>query len=107
MQELNLIGHLGKDAEIKGGNGKEFSAFSVAVTERWKDKDDVQQEKTTWYDCISNKTGVAKYMKKGSKVFVRGNLKASIYQNKDKEHLVSLSVNVNMIELLDSKEKEN
>ncbi|MCU0349911.1 MAG: single-stranded DNA-binding protein [Flavobacterium sp.] len=106
MQELMIIGNLGKDAEIKGTNGNEFMVFTVAVTEKYKDLEGVQKEKTNWYDCINKKTDLAKFIKKGEKILVRGKLQVSLYKDKEGNTKVNLSIQSNYLEFL-SKKPEN
>ena len=50
MQKVMLIGNLGRDPEVKySQQGTVFAQFSVATTERWKDKDGPLQEPTEWF----------------------------------------------------------
>ena len=50
MQKVLLIGYLGRDPEVKySQQGTAIAQFSVATTERWKDKDGELQEHTEWF----------------------------------------------------------
>ena len=50
MQKVLLIGNLGRDPEVKySQQGTAIAQFSVATTERWKDKDGEPQEHTEWF----------------------------------------------------------
>ena len=50
MQKVLLIGNLGRDPEVKySQQGTAIAQFSVATTERWKDKDGIPQEHTEWF----------------------------------------------------------
>ena len=50
MQKVLLIGHLGRDPEVKySQQGTAIAQFSVATTERWKDKGGELQEHTEWF----------------------------------------------------------
>ena len=50
MQKVMLIGNLGRDPEVKySQQGTAIAQFSVATTERWKDKDGELQEHTEWF----------------------------------------------------------
>ena len=50
MQKVLLIGYLGRDPEVKySQQGTAIAQFSVATTERWKDKDGEPQEHTEWF----------------------------------------------------------
>jgi single-strand DNA-binding protein len=73
MLVLEIIGNLGSDAVIKDFNGQKFISFSVAHTESYVDKELVKHEKTTWVSCLKyGESGVLPYLKKGTRVFVRG-----------------------------------
>ena len=106
MQEITIIGNIGRDAQVKATNSSAFATFSVAVTEKYKDKDEVQQERTTWYDVIHKNVELAKYVKKGEKIFVRGALKPSLYKDKDNQTKLGLSISSNFIQLLSNKKEE-
>ena len=50
MQKVLLIGYLGRDPEVKySQQGTAIAQFSVATTERWKDKSGALQEHTEWF----------------------------------------------------------
>ena len=53
MIKLQVIGNLGKDAVVNNVNGKSVINFNVAHTERYKDAQGVQKDRTTWVDCLS------------------------------------------------------
>ena len=107
MVQLQIIGHVGADAVIKQVNGKNVINFSVADTEKFKNKDGIAVENTTWIECgqWAEKTGVAAYLKKGTLVCVVGKPMASAYTNKDGKPAASLKLNVSRIELLSSGSK--
>ena len=75
MLQLSLIGTLGHDATEKTINGKNYLAYSVAVTEN---------KNTTWVDVMtrSENSNLKAYLKKGAKVYLQGNLSISAYTNK-------------------------
>lgn len=75
MIKLEVIGNLGADAEVKVYNGNKFVSFRVAHTDKWVDRQTgVISTQTTWVSCSLNGDGggVTPYLKKGTKVFVRG-----------------------------------
>lgn len=99
MQQITIIGHLGKDAIIKSTNGNELLVFNVCVSESYKNANGEDVDKSTWYSCISKKTGLAQYLKKGGQVMVQGELRAKTYQNDRRETLIDLSIQVSRIQL--------
>lgn len=78
MLKGTIIGHLGKDAEIKKGkNDKEFVKFSIASTEKKGDK-----EETTWVDVITGAVKLQPHLTKGKQVYVSGDMAVSSYNDK-------------------------
>ena len=108
MLNATLIGNLGADAEVKVLNGKEYLTFRVAHTEKFTKQDGSVVEETTWCSCISSSfTKLQPYLKKGSKVFVSGELKLRvIYRPQTKENIVGVNINCRHIELCGTKAVE-
>lgn len=97
----NILGNLGKDAEIKNINGKEYLSFSVASTEKKG-----ESESTTWISVLSSNTNLLPYLKKGQQVFVSGRLSASIYQSQQSVG-IDLSVFAQTMQLCGGKREES
>lgn len=96
MNRIEIIGHIGKDAEVKELNGNTVINFNVAVTEKWNDQNGQQQSKTYWYQCarwVKNAT-IAQYLTKGTQVYVSGKPEARSYQNQQGgiEQVVGITV---------------
>lgn len=102
MIKTQVIGHLGKDAVVNDVNGKKVINFSIAHTEKYKDKNNEQHEKTTWVDCSNwtDKTAIATYLKKGTQVYVEGTPDTKAYLTKDNTAGSTLTVRVSNIQLL-------
>lgn len=106
MQRITLIGNLGKDAVIQDAGNQNVINFSVAVSEKFKNKDGVQTEETTWYDCAlwrrkDQSTEVAKFLLKGQKVYLEGRPTADTFTDKSTgEVRVTMRVSVAKVELL-------
>ena len=83
--QLSLIGMLGHDATEKTINGKNYLAYSVAVTEN---------KNTTWVDVMtrSENGNLKAYLKKGAKVYLQGNLSISAYTNKAGAAVASITL---------------
>ena len=84
-----LLGNLGRDPEIRSmQSGAKMASFSIATSKRWKDKNTQEQkEKTSWHNIVVFGDGlvdiVEKYVKKGSKIYVEGELQTRKWQDKD------------------------
>lgn len=105
MIKLQVIGNLGKDCVLNNVNGKNVMNFTVAHTERFKDAQGVQKDKTIWVDCAywSDRTGIAPYLKKGTQVYVEGQPEVRTYQTQDGKQGATLTVRVQSIQLLGSR----
>lgn len=108
MLQVTCIGHLGSDAEFKQSNGREFTTFRVAHTDRWTDDAGQTHENTTWVDCIMNgRPNVIEYLKKGQMVFVTGSCTLRVYSSaKERCMKAGMQINVRQIELLGGKTEE-
>ena len=79
VNKVILVGKLGADPEARSlNNGGEVVNLRVATSESWKDRDGNRQERTEWHQVVifnENLGRVAKsYLKKGSKVYLEGQL---------------------------------
>ena len=93
---MEIIGNLGADAEVKVYNGNKFVSFRVAHTDKWVDQQTgVISTQTTWVSCSLNGDGGAltPYLKKGTKVFVRGTPNFVTYSS-PKTHKFETGVNL-------------
>jgi len=102
MIKLQVIGNLGKDCIVKEINGKNVINFSVAHTERFKDSQGNQKERTTWVECAywTDRTALSQYLKKGQLVYAEGSPEADAYLNKENVASATLRMRVQNIQLL-------
>ena len=102
MIKMQVIGHLGKDCTNNTVNGKNVINFSVAHTEKFKDSQGNQKEKTTWVDCSwwTDKNAVAQYITKGKQIYVEGQPEARSFARNDGAPGASLSLRVMNVQLL-------
>ena len=102
MIKLQVIGNLGKDCIVKEINGKTVINFSVAHSERFKDAQGNQKERTTWVECAywTDRTAIAPYLVKGTSVYAEGSPEADPYTNKEGQAAATLRMRVQNIQLL-------
>lgn len=105
MLQVNLIGNIGGDAEIKVADGREFVAFRVAHNESFEGADGNKVERTAWIDCtmncVSGRPAVLPYLKAGTLVFVQGSASLRVYPSaKDRCWKAGLTIHVAKLELL-------
>lgn len=105
MIKLQVIGNLGKDCVTNAVNGKSVINFSVAHTEKFKDAQGNQKDKTIWVECAywTDRTAIAPYLKKGTQVYAEGTPEVRTYPKNDGTTGVSLSLRVQTVQLLGSK----
>ncbi|MBT9394550.1 single-stranded DNA-binding protein [Hymenobacter sp. NST-14] len=89
VNKVILIGHLGKDPEVRhleGGNS--VANFTIATNEYYKDKQGTRVERTEWHN-IAAWRGLAelaeKYLRKGQQVYVEGRIRTRQYQDKENQ----------------------
>lgn len=104
MLQVILIGNLGADAEKKNEQGRLFTTFRVAHTDRWTDANGQQHTQTTWVDCVLNEhPKVADFLKQGQMVAVMGSVRLRVYSSaKERCMKAGLTVAVRTVELLGS-----
>jgi single-strand DNA-binding protein len=107
MVRMDLIGHIGQDAIVRdvAGNSMKAIGFSVAHTEKYKDAQGVQRERTTWISCTlwrsADRLAIVPYLTKGTKVFVSGQPSAAGYVSQsDGQAKGDLRLRVDTVELL-------
>ena len=80
VNKVILLGNLGKDPDIRSTqSGSKLASFSIATSKRWKDKQTQEyKDKTEWHKVVIFGEGlvdiVEKYVKKGSKIYIEGEL---------------------------------
>ena len=105
MIKLQVIGHLGKDCVTNTVNGKNVINFSVAHTEKFKDAQGSQKERTTWVECAywTDRTAIAPYLRKGTQVYAEGTPELKTYPKNDGTTGASLNLRVFSVQLLGSR----
>jgi len=110
VNKVILIGNLGRDPEIKhANNGNSIANLALATSKRWNDKAGQKQEKTEWHRVVvfGKLAGIVEqYMKKGSKLYIEGELETNKWQDKqgNDRYTTQISVGFNgVIDMLDSK----
>ena len=86
VNKVILLGNVGKDPEIKAtSSGVPVATFSIATSERFKDKTGNWQDRTEWHNLVAyQRTAeiVRDYVKKGNKLYIEGRLQTSSWDDK-------------------------
>lgn len=109
LNRVQLIGNLGRDPESKfTPTGKKVCHFSIAVSNRWKDKSGELKETTEWVNIEAwGRLGEVcqEYLKKGSLIFIEGRLKTDKYESNGETKYYTKVV-AQSLQFLDRKGKE-
>ena len=97
VNKVILVGNLGADPEARSlNNGGEVVNMRVATSESWKDRDGNRQERTEWHRVVifnENLCRIAEqYLKKGSKVYIEGQLQTRKWQDQSGQDRYSTEV---------------
>lgn len=103
MLQLEVIGNLGNDAEIKEFSGKKYVSMNVAHSEKKKDGN----ESTVWVSVLwyGDGGGLFQYLKRGCKVFLRGRLVPKAYTDKQNQPQCALNMYANEVNLCGGKQE--
>jgi len=95
VNKVILVGNLGRDPEVRTSQaGNKIVNLNLATSERWKDKNSGEQrEKTEWHRVVifDDRLGevAEKYLKKGSKVYLEGQIQTRDYEKDGQKHYVT------------------
>lgn len=100
VNKVILIGNLGADPEVKSfQNGGRIANLRIATSENWKDKNTGEKkERTEWHTVVLNSDGLVgvaeRYLKKGSKIYIEGQLRTRKWQDAQGNDRYSTEVSV-------------
>lgn len=109
LNKAILIGNVGGEPEVRSvGTGGRVAQFSLATSRSWNDQSGNKQEKTEWHRCVvwNNSRGsgladvVEKYVKKGDKIYVEGEIEYRQWQDKDGQTRYTTEIRVRDLMLL-------
>jgi single-strand DNA-binding protein len=98
VNKVILVGNLGADPEIRHTqDGRPIANLRIATSESWRDRNSGERrEKTEWHRVVIFSEGLVKvvqnYLKKGSKVYIEGQLQTRKWQDKDGQDRYSTEV---------------
>jgi single-strand DNA-binding protein len=90
LNKFQGIGNLGRDPEVRAmPNGDKVASCSVAITERFKNKQGEQVEVTEWLNLVCYRRQaeiLEQYVRKGSSIYFEGKLKTSSWEKEGQKH---------------------
>ncbi|HET9432558.1 MAG TPA: single-stranded DNA-binding protein [Chitinophagaceae bacterium] len=111
INKVILLGRVGKEPEIRAlNNGKSVANFSIATSEKWKNKNTGEaQESTEWHNIVffgPVVEVVENYVHKGDLVYVEGKIKTEKYMDKTGNEKFSVKITGEKLQLLGEKKKD-
>ena len=104
MNKIIVIGHLGRDPEMRyTPNGQAVTSFSVASSRRYTTSAGEQREETEWFNVSAwGKLGETcnQYLAKGRQVYVEGRLSSRTYEARDGQTRVALDISLTDVQFL-------
>ncbi len=100
LNKVMLIGNLGADPEVKSfQNGGRIANLRIATSETWKDRQTGEKkERTDWHTVVLQSDGLVgvaeRFLRKGSKVYIEGQLRTRKWQDKDGNDRYTTEVSV-------------
>ena len=109
VNKVILVGHLGKDPEVRySPNGGAVANITLATSESWKDKTSGEkQERTEWHRvAFFGRLAeiVGEYLKKGAQIYVEGRLQTRKWQDKEGKDRYTTEIVANEMQMLGSRE---
>ncbi|UCD85059.1 MAG: single-stranded DNA-binding protein [Deltaproteobacteria bacterium] len=104
VNKVILIGHLGRDPEVRyTSSGQAVANFTIATNETWKNKDGNQEELTEWHRIVAwGKLGeiCGEYLSKGKQVYIEGTLRTRSWQDRDGNKRQTTEIHARNLQML-------
>jgi single-strand DNA-binding protein len=104
VNKVILIGNLGRDPEVRYlPSGDAVANFSIATTDKWKDKNGDMQEQTEWHRIafFGRQAEICgEYLRKGSSVYVEGRLQTRKWTDKDGNERTTTEIRGDRMQML-------
>ncbi|MGC8603219.1 MAG: single-stranded DNA-binding protein [Desulfomonilaceae bacterium] len=104
LNKALLLGNVGKDPEVRyTASGRAVATFSLATSQRWKDQEGNDQEKTEWHRIVAwGRLGeiCGEFLSKGKQVYVEGRIQTREWEDQDGNKRVTVEIVANDIILL-------
>jgi len=108
VNKVILVGNVGKDPETRAfGDGASVTSFSLATSEKYKDKNGNMVDQTEWHNisCFGKLSDIAsRLITKGTQVYIEGKIKTNKYTDKAGVEKYAVNIQVSNMQLLGSKE---
>jgi len=109
VNKVQLLGNIGKDPEVRETKAGNVANMVMATSERYTDKSGQKQEKTEWHNLVvfgKLADVVAKYVKKGDKLYVEGSITTRKWEDKEGNTRYNTEIKVRDLTMLGGGEKK-
>ena len=110
VNKVILVGNLGKDPELRyTPSGAAVATFSLATTERYKDRDGNRQDKTEWHNIVAWRQLAeicGKYLHKGKQVYIEGKIQTRSYDDRDGNKRYITEIVADQMHMLGSRDEQ-
>ena len=110
VNKVILVGNLGKDPELRyTPSGAAVVTFSLATTERYKDKDGNRQDKTEWHNIVAWRQLAeicGKYLHKGKQIYIEGKIQTRSYDDRDGNKRYITEIVADQMHMLGSRDEQ-
>lgn len=110
LNKVLLIGNVGKDPEVRyldgndqNGQGRKVATFTLATSERYKDRSGETRENTEWHNIVAwgqSADIVEKYVKKGTQLFIEGRIRSRSWTDQSGNKRYTTEINADNLQLL-------
>lgn len=111
LNKVMIIGHLGKDPEMRyTPSGRPVTTFTVAVSRSWNSADGERHAETEWFNVVAwgNLAEICKqYLTKGQQVYVEGRLQTRRWDDKEGQKHTSVEIVANEMMMLGDRRDAN
>ncbi len=112
VNKVIIVGNLGRDPETRYmPSGDAVTNFSIATTDKWKDKATGEQKEATEWHRISTFGKLAEiagqYLKKGSQVYIEGSLRTRKWTDSNGQEKYSTEIKADSLQMLGGKPSES
>jgi len=110
VNKVILLGNIGKDPEVRETKAGNIVNLTMATSEKYTDKSGQKQENTEWHNLVvfgKLADVVAKYVKKGDKLYVEGSITTRKWEDKEGNTRYTTEVKVRDLTMLGGTEKKS
>lgn len=116
LNKVMLIGNVGKDPEVRylegnspAGQGRKVATFTLATSERFKDRSGETRENTEWHNIVvwgQQADVVERFVKKGTQLYVEGRIRTRSWTDQSGAKRYTTEINVDSLQLLGRREAQ-